>query len=79
MGKELLSFRIYSFFQNLDFYKDSIEDSKLALNESKAVKIIEKKISNSVLDINKWLNSEIKGNFNIDIYNKKFNQSAATH
>jgi hypothetical protein len=70
--REPISRTVSSFFQNLDFYKDSIEDSKLALNESKAVNLIEKKISNSVLDINKWLNSEIKENFNIDIYNKKF-------
>jgi hypothetical protein len=70
--REPISRTVSSFFQNIDFYKDSIEDSKLVLNESKAVKIIEKKISNSVLDINKWLNSEIRENFNIDIYNKKF-------
>ena len=70
--REPISRSVSSFFQNLDFYKDSIEDSKLAVNESKAVKIIEKDVSNSVLDINKWLNFEIKENFNIDIYNKKF-------
>jgi hypothetical protein len=48
----------FKYFYN--FVKDSIEDSKLKVNESKAAKIIEREISNSFLDINKWLNSEIK-------------------
>ena len=70
--REPISRTISSFFQNIDFYKDAIEDSKLVINESISLKILEKEIKGSVTSINNWLNSEIEENFNIYIYNKKF-------
>jgi hypothetical protein len=70
--REPVSRSISSFFQNIDFHKNSLEELNLIINESRALKIIERQISSSVDDVNNWINLEIKENFNIDIYENKF-------
>ena len=72
--REPVSRTVSSFFQNLDFYKNSIEDSNLSINESEAIAILEKKISNSVDDITRWLKFEIEDNFNVNLYEKAFSK-----
>lgn len=73
--REPISRSISSFFQNIDFYMNSIEYPNLIINESKSIKIIEKLISSSVDEINNWINTEIKENFNIDIYKSDFTEN----
>lgn len=73
--REPISRSISSFFQNIDFYMNSIEYPNLIINESKSIKIIEKLISSSVDEINIWINTEIRENFNIDIYKSDFTEN----
>lgn len=70
--REPISRSISSFFQNIDFHKNSLEESNLIINESMALEVIERQISRSVDDVNNWINLEIKENFNIDIYENRF-------
>tara|TARA_Y100001970_G_scaffold288237_1_gene414985 strand:+ start:565 stop:1431 length:867 start_codon:yes stop_codon:yes gene_type:complete len=69
--REPISRSISSFFQNIDFYKNSIENHDLKIDELKAMEIIKKNIYTSINDIEDWFAQEIKYNFNINIKSEK--------
>jgi len=70
--REPISRSLSSFFQNINFYKKTIENDNLTVNETIALKIIQKDIINSVKSIDQWLLSELLNNFDVDIYSQEF-------
>lgn len=70
--RDPISRSVSSFFQNIDFYKNKIEDKNLKIDEKKSLKIINEKIIYSSIEIEDWISNEIYKNFSIDIYRNKF-------
>lgn len=71
--REPISREISSFFQNTDQYKDVLENKKLEIDTEMAQKILHKKFEADICQqLKDWFDLEIKHNFGIDIFEKKF-------
>lgn len=71
--REPISREVSSFFQNTEFYKNEIENSELKIDENKALAFISKKLTNGItLELEDWFETEIKKNFNIDVFQNPF-------
>tara|TARA_B100000989_G_scaffold200473_1_gene151545 strand:- start:7898 stop:8764 length:867 start_codon:yes stop_codon:yes gene_type:complete len=72
--REPISRSISSFFQNIDFHKDSIEKIDLSINTNRSLKILKKVLRTSLLTVEQWIETEIRENLKIDIYKKPFEE-----
>ena len=69
-----ISRSISSFFQNIDFHKDSIENVDLSINTNMSLKILKKDLRTSLNTIEQWIETELYENLEIDIYKKPFEE-----
>ena len=72
--REPISRSISSFFQNIDFHKDSIENVDLSINTNMSLKILKKDLRTSLNTIEQWIETELYENLEIDIYKKPFEE-----
>ncbi|MCP4970711.1 MAG: sulfotransferase family 2 domain-containing protein [Arcobacter sp.] len=71
--REPISRAISTFFQNTEFYKNLIEDKQLIIDENRAEDLLKSQLSSNIcLEAEEWYNTEIKGNFGINIFENKF-------
>ena len=74
--REPISRAISSFFQNTEFYKNKIETKSLGINEVKAKEFLLSNLDKDFsLEIEEWFGDEIKNNFGIDVFKKKFDDN----
>jgi hypothetical protein len=71
--REPISREISSFFQNTDQHKDILENKKLEIDTNMAQKMLRKKFEADICkELKDWFDLEIKSNFGIDVFAKKF-------
>lgn len=78
--REPVSRFISSFFQNTELYKEELENRSLEIDTTKALELLYKNFQSDICkDVEGWFDKEIKGNFEIDVFetpfdtNKKYN------
>jgi hypothetical protein len=70
--REPVSRSISNFFQNIDFYKDELEDSNLNINETKALSFIDASFEESLNYLENWIDIELYKNLKIDIFKENY-------
>lgn len=73
--REPIAREISSFMQNIEFYKNSIENKDMSINIEKAQSILTNNLADSTSRRSTdWIDDEIGKNLGIDIYKDPFNQ-----
>lgn len=72
--REPISREISKFFQNTEFYKNTIEDNNLNIDYDMSINILKNifQKKNICEDIQQWFNDEIKNPFDIDVFDEPF-------
>ena len=73
--REPISRQISSFFQNIDFYKSSIESESLDIDINKSINILNDLFEDNICQKSEnWFEQEIHKNFGIDVFMQPFNE-----
>ena len=71
--REPISREISAFFQNTEFYKNTIESSNLEIDIEKAIVLLKRHFEKNIISgLDNWFLNEIQAPFGIDIYNDSF-------
>ena len=71
--REPISREISSYFQNTEFYRNSVESKNLKINKVKSLEILDNIFKDNIcLNLENWLNVEILANFGVDVFSQSF-------
>jgi len=71
--REPISREISSYFQNTEFYRNSVESKNLEVNKVKSLEILNNIFKDNIcLNLEDWLNDEILANFGVDVFSQSF-------
>ena len=74
--REPISREISAFFQNTEMHRKTIEDGNLEIDNDQAKHLLTSKLKSDICqELLDWFESEIKGNFEIDVFSKKIDAS----
>jgi hypothetical protein len=72
--REPISREISSYFQNTEFYRNSVESKNLEINKVKSIEILNNIFKDNIcLNLEDWFNIEILENFGVDVFSQSFN------
>ena len=74
--REPISREVSSFFQNIDFYKNTLENKNLEIDMDKSYNMLLERLNTKISKIHEdWFKLEIEGNYDIDVFSESFNEA----
>ena len=71
--REPISREISSYFQNTEFYRNTVESKDLEVNKVKSLEILNNIFKDNICsNLENWFNDEILANFGVDVFSQSF-------
>ncbi len=74
--REPISREVSSFFQNIEFYKNTLESKNLDIDIDKAHKILSQRLKEGICEAYEdWFKLEIESNYNINVFSELYDEN----